>query len=73
MTQELPMTAWLAELDVKSLTELLFRRRESPKPGGGWDTSARSRKAHHQPPRSSDPLPHSGIAGLCGRQPSAPW
>ena len=27
MTQELPMTAWLAELDVKSLTELLFRRR----------------------------------------------
>ena len=29
MTQELPMTAWLAELDVKSLTELLFRRRES--------------------------------------------
>ena len=31
------------------------------------------RKAHHQPPRSSDPLPHSGIAGLCGRQPSGPW
>jgi len=29
VTQELPMTAWLAELDVKSLTELLFRRRES--------------------------------------------
>ena len=29
MTQELPMTAWLAELDVKSLTEVLFRRRES--------------------------------------------
>ena len=29
MTEELPTTAWLAELDVKSLTELLFRRRES--------------------------------------------